>query len=232
MRASWRRPIRLRAAAALTGAMCWVIATSTIASAWSGYSGGVESSLGSGYTGVSTIHSVLLLDNNTCNSPVYQTQWLNFTSSPQQWVELGTGYDCSAICPGGPAACRFNYMYFQGDGASGFVQRTYMPSFGSYTFQLARENGNHILWDGLINGTIFNKIGWSHGTAYDAEFGLESHNFAQTVAAHNFAGLKYKRGDGAFTEFAGQDGKLGPNSPLCGFWTSATNWRAAENTPC
>ena len=224
---------RTFAVAVVAGALLFGIPS--VAFGFKEYSGADESSQGVVYTGVSVIRNVLGLDVNSCNVPVYTTQWLNLQASTQSWIEIGTAYDCSSICPGSPSVCRFDYMYLQGDGQSGFVAKSYLPVLGNHTYAISRENANHSLWDATIDGSVLNKISWTHGVGQSVQAGLESHNGTVTVSAHNYASLRYKTGDGSFISWVGEDGMIpssGPTSPMCGLWNFSTSWRAGENTSC
>lgn len=167
---------------------------------------------------------VLNMSVTSCVNPIYSTQWLVFTDDAETWIEIGTAYDCGDT---------FDFVLYCKQPTCGFTQRWFAPSVGSHTYKITRENGNHVLYDLLIDGSVVQKVGLSPATtALWVATGLESYNDGKTVSAHNYSGLKRKRFDNNFDDWSGRDVKSVDKPIMCGSWNSDTSWRAGQNTSC
>lgn len=178
------------------------------------------------YTGVRDTRWVIDL-NNTSPSPVYQTMWFNFDLGAPYWLELGTEYKNSTtkhfefICV--PGFCNFQWRI------------TTYTGVGAHTFKIDRNTGDHNSYNFYIDSNLADTKTEPYTSAENVTLGLETYNMSITVEAHAYYNLKYKKGDGSYQDWAGEDWSELDDSlsyPMCGQWHLPTSWWAGEHTSC
>jgi hypothetical protein len=171
------------------------------------------------YTGLQGYRYVLPLDNG--GGWIFTPMWLQWVGT-SKWAELGTaygnhkqahyGYLCNAtLC---------DYVYWQ-DTNSGVTHQ----------YTIARRASDHTKTDLKIDTNVVITVYSTYQTAPSIGTGLESYNTSITFPLNMTYSLKYKTGDGAFQNWAGQDASVVDNI-MCGTWVNATSWMAGEHTTC
>lgn len=196
------------------------------------YSVAYETSFPGAFTGVSVVRDDVGLhtQGNGCfmpfsGTPVYQTQWviLPSTGGGQNWMEIGTGHQCSDL---------FRY-WFWGYGFDGLwypvgTQSGIGP--GTHRFQVYRHSGNQ--WDWYIDAShMAGPLSWTN-IGNQVRAGLESYDGFAVVSNHTYRELQMTVNQSPWTNWAGMDFSDVTSAPMCGGWNNATQWRASENSPC
>lgn len=205
--------------------------TSASAATFHGYSQADELSYVNHDTGLSVTRpdrGVTQADNG-CDSlfsgnAVYQTEWVLITSDAQNWIELGTGHQCSDTK---------RYWYW----GYGYLGDWYpighegnRTNGETHTFRVVRSNGS--TWTWRVDGTAKDTLSWADQGAR-VRTGLESYAPSGVVSQYDQYSLQYTNNQGAWTSWAGYDAKyVSPTPTMCGGWNSASSWRSSENSSC
>lgn len=194
-----------------------------------GYSAARETSSAGHYTGVATTRldrTVFFQPNTGCTSHfsgdvVFQSEWIVITSDSQNWLELGTGHQCSDT---------FRYWYWGfGYGGIWFPLGTTdgIANEVSHTFEIIKFGSAYgFLIDGVQKGSQATSTG-----VYD-QSGLESYSTNAVIGTYTHGNLRRTTDSGGWTSWAGFDATKLTGAGMCGGWNSATVWRAAENQTC
>lgn len=155
-------------------------------------------------------------------SPVYQTQWVQDPNGAN-WVEIGTGHQCNST---------FRYHFYGYGWNSTFYSLgwTQIWSDSYHTFDVHRRHGTtDYFW--LIDGNIRTSLAWA--TSFErVAAGLESYADNANVYKYTGMNLEHRRywWDSWFP-WAGYDSNS-VEYPLCGTWSSATDWVAGQYANC
>ena len=204
------------------------------AASFHGYSNAYESSLGDVYTGISSTRkdvSIGSIPADGCGGPiqgsaVYQTEWI-IGQGNTAWVEIGTGHQCSDTVV---------YWYWGYGSYSGTFYplgyRYVNEVAAAHTFQIEADlSSGHYYWHFIAGGVTYNDELLS-GVSQEDSAGLESYASTATVPAYSITALQEKSSNGStWVNWAGEDGKRVDPS-MCGHWSGAVVWYAAENGSC
>lgn len=143
------------------------------------------------------------------------------------WLELGTEYHDNV-------AKNFGYLCLP-DIVCGYLYHIAVYNdVGSHTWKIDRNTGNHNIFNEYIDGNLaytLTGVPYTNGVLVSA--GLESYKMNIAVETTAFFNLKYKKGDGSYQNWAGEDDNTDPiEDPMCGQWHGATSWWAGEETSC
>ena len=206
------------AAAAIAFGMTSPVASMAVT--FHGYSIAVESTGGSGFSGVASTRpnkAVSGLPQTGCSqyfsgNPVYETEWVILTADALNWHELGTGHQCGDA----------NHFYYWGYGVNGVWNaintEPNATTSGTHIFRIYRVNSTRTeFWiDGITKGSLT-----SSATGTSVHVGLESYYQTATVPGYANTALAYEK-NLSFSSWSGRDGTV-VNSPLCGLWNSDTS---------
>ncbi|MEP7158192.1 MAG: hypothetical protein ABI797_02100 [Chloroflexota bacterium] len=162
------------------------------------------------------------MDLDNPGNYVYSTMWL-WWQGTQYWIELGTAYAYNAtnnfglVCV--PGFCDF--WFYTGA----------YTSVGSHTWKIDRNSSNHNRWEWFIDGNLYSFVTASFTSGSTVTVGLESYNMSLYIEPHAFYSLKYKRWEGVFQAWAGQDSQV-VDVIMCGEWHLPTSWWAGEFASC
>lgn len=156
-------------------------------------------------------------------NPIYQTQWVLITDDAQNWVEFGTGHQCSN-----------NKVYwFMGYGYNGSWYPTKQvdnPTLNvTRSFKIKRTEGDR--WNFYIGGTLQNYFYWAR-SGEQVHSGIESYDQNGALTSYTHSALQYTRIEGPWTNWQSRDGQSVGTPEMCGGWNSDTTWRMSQNRSC
>lgn len=156
-------------------------------------------------------------------NPVYQSEWFEVTADNQNWLELGTGHQCSDT---------LRYWYW-GYGYAGqyypIGELSGRANEESHSFQIEYNVGTG-LYQFQIDSNQYGVKGTS--VADHVETGLESHSSTAALGSYPHYDLRYSYDDiFAWYNWSGRHNYYVP-PPMCGLWGSDTSWLVGENEPC
>jgi hypothetical protein len=99
----------------------------------------------------------------------------------------------------------------------------------THTFSILRHNGNQ--WDATVDGVNEGSYFLAQGANF-VMTGLESYDAPSTVQSYNHYNLTYNLHTGGPYSWSGENDKQVDLPQMCGFWASATDWKAGENVTC
>jgi hypothetical protein len=182
------------------------------------------------YTGVRDTRWIVDVDNPSDTAPIYATMWLIFENAPcfidkACWIELGTEYRNGTTKNFG-YLCVYGYCNF-------LFHITVYTEVGSHTWKIDRNEGDHNSFNEYIDGHLaYTKTGLPYTNGVRVQAGLESYNMNVTVPTHAYYNLKYKKGDNAYQNWAGEDDQGSIEYPMCGEWHLPTSWWGGEYDTC
>lgn len=232
---------RMKAVLAVPVALCLVLATVAHAQipapdegdpvTYHRYSYGRETRAAGGYTGIINTRPDRAVNwNGTvqdgCDEwfsgrPLYQTQWVIVNRDAGNWLELGTGHQCS-----GQVVYRFAGYGYQHGWNPGWISQ--MPAGTEQIYVLVRETLTN--WTYQVAGARVYDLTWGV-TGSAVETGLEVYRSLAIMPPYTNRNLDYTRNNGPFTNWAGRDaGRVDSN--MCGRWLADDQWRAGANASC
>lgn len=209
-----------------------VLASPAVAGGDHNYSVGRDTSQ-SNYTGlrVTRTDTAASVPNTGCTSgaagyfqgdPIYETQW-TVKASATDWLEIGTGHQCSGDK---------NYRFW-GYGFNGgwfFLDGNGIGNGNQHTFAISR--GTDSIWEFRIDGNVVESFVWDRNFGNVAT-GIESYAPNGHIDPHNFFGLDYQvGGNSTWTNWSGTDSRTVEDPPMCGGWNSATSFRSGQAASC
>lgn len=153
--------------------------------------------------------------------PLYQTQWVVVNRSAGDWLELGTGHQCS-----GQVVYRFAGYGYRGGWNPGWI--TQIQTGTEQIYVVVRETLTN--WTCQVSGARVWDATWGV-TATGVETGLEVYRAVTIMPPYTNRNLDYTLNNGPFTNWAGRDGGK-VDSGMCGRWLADDQWRAGANTSC
>jgi len=184
----------------------------------------------SGNTGMYSVHvtqAVSGQESTGCSAPysgnpVYETEWIIFTSNGQNWDEMGVGHQCND----GYRYIYWGYGYNNVWYSLGTITGTSNGTTHNYKITRAYTGSQYDdFW--YLDGTLKSQV-YSPTVGYEDSVGLESYSSPASVNYYASYSLQYQHNEGAWTNWSGFDAS-GTGTHMCGIWDSATSWSAAEN---
>lgn len=185
------------------------------------FSWATEESAVDGYTGVKNNHYVLNLSNS--GGWIYQFMWLIWDIGYGDFIEVGTAY-------GNNGTANYGYKCDYYD-PCGFMYWNDITPGGAHIYKIARTTTDHTLYYLYVDGLVVASTYSSYTNGERLRVGLESYNPTFVFPTYASYYLAYKRWDGSFQDWAGEDGQRF-DSAMCGRWALPTSWWAGENTTC
>lgn len=154
------------------------------------------------------------------NYPVYQTQWIPLVSATHDWIELGTGHQCSIT--------RWWYWGF------GWQDTWYpqgrilgVPASSTDYFDIHRV-GEYWYWQ--INGVQRGSAYYWNAIGQHAEAGLESYDDHAFIPVHIYGNLLVTMSEGAWTPWNSLSAHL--EAGLCGAVISSSQYEGWQDSSC
>jgi hypothetical protein len=196
-----------------------------------GYSVGSQSSYAGSYSGINVQRLEMAVGNQLhtgCSRPytgdaVFQTEWVNITNDAKNWLEFGTGHQCSDTV-------RYQYWGFgyAGDWYSlGYAMGVTNGESHGYSIVKVGNNPYYYQYDGQTIAEQNSSYG------QNVQTGLESHDSTANVAAYQHHGLQFSiNGAFAWNNWTTPHGVIVYYPPMCGRFVSNTAFSLAQAHSC
>jgi len=156
------------------------------------------------------------------SNPAYQTEWIN--DQQGNWMELGTGHQCSG----------FQYWY-AGYGSGGIWYSLWTHTISSDNSHRCWIQGKTVpsgdLYTFNIDTTLETSMIRNFSAGYD-QTGLESYSSSTTAAAYTMSSLTYATTFSNTSHSWSGTYVVANDSPLCVHIYSATDVVSGENVSC
>lgn len=153
--------------------------------------------------------------------PMYQTEWVLWEADATNWIELGTGHQCS----GG-----YRYWFWGFGLNSSWYPRGTQTIPGTQQHEFRIDSNNTDTWYWWIDVTQMGAMSSSR-VGHHVDIGLESWYANGRTPAHDYELMKYRRQDSTWVYFAGQNDPT-VSQGMCGRYVIDSTWRAAQDNAC
>jgi len=159
---------------------------------------------------------------------VYQTQWLQ-SDDASLWLEFGTGHQCDNTRI-------YRYWGYGQSGVWHSIAHNLIPGDTVHLYRIVEATDSPSVWWWRLDGNNTYGAYLSQFTHFaNAVAGVESWAPNGYVKPHFNYDLAYQEdGRSTWVDWAGKDGHddFSANVAMCGFWDSATSWKAGETNSC
>lgn len=165
-------------------------------------------------------------------NPIYQTQWIDFTGTGLNWLEIGSGHQCNE-----------DYVYnFFGYGYQNeyysVASNQVNPTNDLHTYAILRAGSGGYMWQYKIDGEVRQTTNAFYGQGgYQVKVGLESYYSPGQAGPVSHQLLKYAAAPpGTTNPYVDWDGRdfssVDTAKGMCGRWVNDTQWREGQQTSC